>query len=115
MTSVKELPVLQDGPPPGGFPAVRYARRIANTGPSGVTVLLVSSAVIGWGMYQVGQGNIYRRYAGSSRISFCHDGHGLVVAHYTLLECKVVSEFDAHFMAYTAPSLPEYLYRVPML
>jgi len=63
MTSVKELPVLQDGPPPGGFPAVRYARRIANTGPSGVTVLLVSSVIIGWGMYQVGQGNIYRRFA----------------------------------------------------
>lgn len=62
MTSVKELPVLQDGPPPGGFPAVRYARRIVNTGPSGATVLLVSSAIIGWGMYQVGQGNIHRRF-----------------------------------------------------
>ena len=61
MTSVKEMPVLQDGPPPGGFPAVRYARRIVNTGPSGATVLLVSSVIIGWGMYQVGQGNIYRR------------------------------------------------------
>jgi len=63
MTSVKEMPVLQDGPPPGGFPAVRYGRRIANSGPSGAAVLLVSSAVIGWGMYQVGQGNIYRRFA----------------------------------------------------
>ena len=61
MASVKDMPVLQDGPPPGGFPAVRYARRIANSGPSGLTVLLVSSAVIGWGMYQVGQGNIHRR------------------------------------------------------
>lgn len=69
MTSVKELPVLQDGPPPGGFPAVRYARRIVNTGPSGATVLLVSSAIIGWGMYQVGQGNIHRRFAWR-RISF---------------------------------------------
>jgi len=44
MTSAKELPVLRDGPPPGGFPAMRYARRIANAGPSGVTALLVSSA-----------------------------------------------------------------------
>ena len=61
MASVKDMPVLQDGPPPGGFPAVRYARRIANSGPSGLTVLLVSSVVIGWGMYQVGQGNIHRR------------------------------------------------------
>ncbi|KAG0596145.1 hypothetical protein M758_UG228400 [Ceratodon purpureus] len=61
MSSVKEMPVLQDGPPPGGFPAVRYARRIVNSGPSGATVLLVSSVIIGWGMYQVGQGNIFRR------------------------------------------------------
>ncbi|KAG0572261.1 hypothetical protein KC19_VG079700 [Ceratodon purpureus] len=61
MTSVKEMPVLQDGPPPSGFPAVRYARRIVNSGPSGATVLLVSSVIIGWGMYQVGQGNIFRR------------------------------------------------------
>lgn len=69
MTSVKEMPVLQDGPPPGGFPAVRYGRRIANSGPSGAAVLLVSSAVIGWGMYQVGQGNIYRRGLKAEKIA----------------------------------------------
>jgi hypothetical protein len=71
--------------------------RIANTGPSGVTMLLVSSAVIGWGMYQVGQGNIYRRYAVSSRISFCHDGGDLAVAHCALLNCKVVRELQCTF------------------
>jgi len=69
MASVKDMPVLQDGPPPGGFPAVRYARRIANSGPSGLTVLLVSSAVIGWGMYQVGQGNIHRRGLKAEKIA----------------------------------------------
>lgn len=62
MTSVKEMPILQDGPPPGGFPAVRYARRIPNSGPGGAAVFLVSSLVIGFGFYQVGQGNIHRRY-----------------------------------------------------
>lgn len=62
MTSVKEMPILQDGPPPGGFPAVRYARRIPNSGPGGAAVFLVSSLIIGFGFYQVGQGNIYRRY-----------------------------------------------------
>ncbi|CAM6107027.1 unnamed protein product [Calypogeia fissa] len=62
MTSVKEMPVLQDGPPKGGFPAVRYARRIPNSGPGGVAVFLVSSFVIGFGFYQVGQGNLYRRF-----------------------------------------------------
>jgi len=69
MASVKDMPVLQDGPPPGGFPAVRYARRIANSGPSGLTVLLVSSVVIGWGMYQVGQGNIHRRGLKAEKIA----------------------------------------------
>ncbi|ONK79599.1 uncharacterized protein A4U43_C01F8010 [Asparagus officinalis] len=28
MASVREMPVLQDGPPPGGFAPARYARRI---------------------------------------------------------------------------------------
>jgi NADH dehydrogenase (ubiquinone) 1 alpha subcomplex subunit 13 len=62
LASVKDLPVRQDGPPPGGFPPVRYARRIANSGPSGLAVVLFSSVVIGWGMYQVGQGNLHRRF-----------------------------------------------------
>lgn len=36
--SVKDMPIVQDGPPPGGFPAVRYARRVPSTGPSGFTL-----------------------------------------------------------------------------
>ena len=93
MTSVKEMPVLQDGPPPGGFPAVRYARRIANSGPSGVTVLLVSSVVIGWGMYQVGQGNIYRRCAFLS----CDDDAGSVEGRCALLEPESANELKCIF------------------
>ncbi|KAH7352430.1 hypothetical protein KP509_19G044600 [Ceratopteris richardii] len=61
MTSVKEMPVLQDGPPPGGFPAIRYARRIPNSGPGGVVIFLVASSVVSYGLYQVGQGNRKRR------------------------------------------------------
>lgn len=38
LQSVKDMPVVQDGPPPGGFPAVRYARRVPSTGPSGITL-----------------------------------------------------------------------------
>ena len=30
--------MVQDGPPPGGFPAVRYARRVPSTGPTGFTL-----------------------------------------------------------------------------
>jgi len=69
LASVKDLPVRQDGPPPGGFPPVRYARRIANSGPSGLAVVLFSSVVIGWGMYQVGQGNLHRRALKAEKIA----------------------------------------------
>eukprot|EP00252_Welwitschia_mirabilis_P014416 TRINITY_DN31687_c0_g1_i1.p1 TRINITY_DN31687_c0_g1~~TRINITY_DN31687_c0_g1_i1.p1 ORF type:complete len:140 (+),score=23.79 TRINITY_DN31687_c0_g1_i1:110-529(+) len=74
MTSVKEMPVLQDGPPPGGFPPVRYARRIPNKGPGAVAVFLASIGIITYGMYKVGQGNKERnqlkreKFAGRSAI-----------------------------------------------
>lgn len=61
MKSVKDMPVIQDGPPPGGFPAVRYARRIPSTGPSGVTLFTVAGLIMGWGLYKVGQSNKERR------------------------------------------------------
>lgn len=59
--SVKDLPIVQDGPPPGGFPAVRYARRIPSTGPAGATLFAVGAAVMAFGFYRVGQGNRHRR------------------------------------------------------
>ncbi|KAG4983137.1 hypothetical protein AAZX31_10G121800 [Glycine max] len=61
MASVKDMPVLQDGPPPGGFAPVRFARRIPNKGPSAVAIFLTTFGAFSWGMYQVGQGNKIRR------------------------------------------------------
>ncbi|OIV98867.1 hypothetical protein TanjilG_21202 [Lupinus angustifolius] len=61
MASIKDMPVLQDGPPPGGFAPVRFARRIPNTGPSAVAIFLATFGAFSWGMYQVGQGNKIRR------------------------------------------------------
>ncbi|XP_039116788.1 NADH dehydrogenase [ubiquinone] 1 alpha subcomplex subunit 13-B [Dioscorea cayenensis subsp. rotundata] len=61
MASVKEMPLLQDGPPPGGFPPVRFARRIPTTGPSAVAIFLTAFGAFAWGMYQVGKGNKIRR------------------------------------------------------
>ncbi|KAF3507360.1 hypothetical protein F2Q69_00001562 [Brassica cretica] len=58
MASVKDMPLLQDGPPPGGFLPVRFARRISNTGPSAMAIF--RCFCLG-GMYQVGQGNKIRR------------------------------------------------------
>ena len=57
MASVKDMPLLQDGP----FAPVRYARRISNTGPSAMAMFLAVSGAFAWGMYQVGQGNKIRR------------------------------------------------------
>mmetsp|Transcript_14500 Transcript_14500/g.24576 ORF Transcript_14500/g.24576 Transcript_14500/m.24576 type:complete len:146 (-) Transcript_14500:323-760(-) len=57
MKSVKDMPVVQDMPPPGGFPAIRFGRRIANTGPSGAFLFGASALVMGFGFYKVGQTN----------------------------------------------------------
>lgn len=63
MASVKDMPVLQDGPPPGGFAPVRYARRIPNKGPSAIAIFLAALGTFSYGMYQVGQGNKIRRWS----------------------------------------------------
>jgi NADH dehydrogenase (ubiquinone) 1 alpha subcomplex subunit 13 len=55
------MPVVQDGPPPGGFPGVRFARRLPNTGPSGVTLFAVGTAIMAYGFYKVAQSNKERR------------------------------------------------------
>ncbi len=50
--SVNDMPAVQDGPPPGGYPAIRFARRIPSTGPSGFTLFAVSAAVMAYGFYK---------------------------------------------------------------
>ena len=57
MQSVTDLPVAQDGPPPGGFPSVRYARRVPNTGPSGALVFSAVLLGMGYGFYKTAQYN----------------------------------------------------------
>ncbi|GKC52100.1 NADH dehydrogenase [ubiquinone] 1 alpha subcomplex subunit 13-A [Tanacetum coccineum] len=64
MSSVKDMPLLQDGPPPGGFAPVRYARRIPSKGPSAVAIFLAAFGTFSWGMYEVGKGNKIRRFVG---------------------------------------------------
>merc|ERR1711943_82216 len=53
--------IKQDGPRPGGFPPVRFRRDMAPKGPNGLTMFVGAAAVIAFGMYKVGQGNIKRR------------------------------------------------------
>lgn len=61
MTSVKDMPILQDVPPPGGFPAIRIERRLPSTGPTGVTIFGVTAAVMAYGYYKVWQMTKQRR------------------------------------------------------
>lgn len=51
----------QDGPPPGGYPSVRYARRIPSTGPTGIAFFGAYLGAMVYGFYQIGQGNARRR------------------------------------------------------
>ncbi|CAL1384400.1 unnamed protein product [Linum trigynum] len=61
MASVKDMPLLQDGPPPGGFAPVRYTRRIPTKGPSAVAIFLTALGAFSYGLYEVGKGNKIRR------------------------------------------------------
>lgn len=51
--SVKDLPILQDTPPPGGFPAIRIDRRLPSTGPAGATIFAVGAVVSAYGYYKL--------------------------------------------------------------
>lgn len=52
MKSVKDLPILQDSPPPGGFPAIRIDRRLPSTGPTGVTIFGLVVGCMSYGYYR---------------------------------------------------------------
>ena len=68
LKSVKDLPIKQDLAPPGGFPSVRFARRIVNTGPTGATVFAVLGAGMAYGFYQVAQSIIARRALAAEKL-----------------------------------------------
>lgn len=51
--SVKDMPILQDAPPPGGFPSFRIERKLPNTGPTGVAIFGVGVALVAYAWYQV--------------------------------------------------------------
>jgi GRIM-19 protein len=53
LQSVKDMPVLQDMPPVGGFPSIRIQRRLPSTGPTGVALFAVGAAVMAYGYYNV--------------------------------------------------------------
>eukprot|EP00879_Flechtneria_rotunda_P001572 GHRR01001731.1.p2 GENE.GHRR01001731.1~~GHRR01001731.1.p2 ORF type:complete len:146 (+),score=39.27 GHRR01001731.1:251-688(+) len=53
MKSVKDMPIVQDMPPVGGFPSIRIDRRLPSTGPTGVAIFAVGGAVMAYGYYNI--------------------------------------------------------------
>eukprot|EP00798_Chlamydomonas_sp_ICE-L_P011348 gene11348-18961_t len=53
--SVKDMPILQDAPPPGGFPAIRIDRKFGAAGPTGIAIFGITAAIVGYGFYQLSQ------------------------------------------------------------
>lgn len=47
------MPIVQDAPPPGGFPTIRIERRLPSTGPTGVAIFAGLAAIMGYGFYKV--------------------------------------------------------------
>jgi hypothetical protein len=66
--SIKDLISRQEGPPPGGFPAIRYARRLPSTGPTGATLFAVGAVVSAYGFYKIGVTNGKRRCVESNSV-----------------------------------------------
>jgi len=66
LQSVKDMPVLQDGAPPGGFPSVRFARRIPSTGPTGFTLFALGTVVMAYGFVKVSPANLDSVIVGST-------------------------------------------------
>ena len=46
LESVRDLPIKQEMPPSGGYPAVRFARSMPNTGPSGAVLFAGMATVV---------------------------------------------------------------------
>ncbi len=65
--SIKDMPILQDVAPPGGFPAIRFDRRLPSTGPTGVTIFAVGGAVMAYGYYRVRRAVAAATGAGTGR------------------------------------------------
>jgi hypothetical protein len=47
------MSIVQDAPPPGGFPSIRIERRLPSTGPTGVAIFAGLAAIMGYGFYKV--------------------------------------------------------------
>jgi hypothetical protein len=54
--------LCRDMPPVGGFDAVKYKRNLPFRGPGGLVILGGVTAVCAYGFYQLGRGNLEKRY-----------------------------------------------------
>lgn len=51
----------RDMPPSGGFESIKYKRNLPFRGPGGVVILAGVTAIVTYGFYQLGKGNIEKR------------------------------------------------------
>jgi GRIM-19 protein len=72
LQSIKDLIYKQEKAPPGGFPSIRYARRLPSTGPTGATLFAVGAVISAYGFYKVGVTNGKRRCAQTPDTSWPH-------------------------------------------
>ncbi|GLC39695.1 hypothetical protein PLESTB_001854100 [Pleodorina starrii] len=62
MKSVKDMTIVQDAPPPGGFPSIRIERRLPSTGPTGVAIFAALAAIMGYGFYKLSERRQEKRF-----------------------------------------------------
>ncbi|OMO96679.1 GRIM-19 protein [Corchorus capsularis] len=55
------MPILQDGPSPGGIASIRFALHTPNKGPSAMAIILPVFGAFSYGMCPIDKGNKNRR------------------------------------------------------
>mmetsp|Transcript_30689 Transcript_30689/g.51853 ORF Transcript_30689/g.51853 Transcript_30689/m.51853 type:complete len:122 (-) Transcript_30689:2-367(-) len=97
--------IVQDMPPPGGFPKVEHGSKITERGPSGLLIWSTSILCICFGFYRVGQTNIERR----------HEKQEIREARYAITPV-LQAETDLRYVeARRAGLVPKNVYQTPNL
>uniref|UniRef100_A0A6S8I396 NADH dehydrogenase [ubiquinone] 1 alpha subcomplex subunit 13 n=1 Tax=Dunaliella tertiolecta TaxID=3047 RepID=A0A6S8I396_DUNTE len=84
LSSIKDLPVTQDAPPPGGFPSIRIERRLPNTGPTGAAIFGIATAIMGYGFYQLWGAKRDKRFQADEIYTVRSIVHPVLVAEWDL-------------------------------
>ncbi|PNW71685.1 hypothetical protein CHLRE_16g664600v5 [Chlamydomonas reinhardtii] len=84
MKSVKDMPIVQDAPPPGGFPTIRIERRLPSTGPTGVAIFAGLAAIMGYGFYKLHEQRQEKRFEADEILTVRKIVHPVLQAEWDL-------------------------------